>query len=82
MFTRRYIVLKVIPEKYPLYGLGLLTRSVLYLVLNRKMAIDLITNYASTSRKFQYMFLTPLSLEHLKDRKEDVEVVYFEKNQG
>ena len=42
--------------------------------------IDILS--ASDSRKFQYMFLTPLSLEHLKDQKEDVEVVYFEKNQG
>ena len=70
------------PDKYPIYGLCLMIRSVLYVVPNRKMAIDLITNYASESRKFQYMFLTPLSLEHLKDKKEDVEVVYFEKNQG
>ena len=34
------------------------------------------------NRKFQYIFLTPLSLENLRDEKEDVKVVYFEKNDG
>ena len=34
------------------------------------------------TRKFQYVFLTPLGLENLKDEKEDVNVVYFKKNEG
>ena len=50
--------------------------------LNRRIALDHILNYAKENRKFQYMFLTPLSLENLKDEKEDVNVVYFKKNEG
>lgn len=50
--------------------------------INRRIAIDLIINYAKEARKFQYMFLTPLNLEHLNDEKEDVQVIRFEKNQG
>ena len=34
------------------------------------------------TRKFQYLFLTPLSLENLSEEKEDVNVVYFKKNEG
>ena len=34
------------------------------------------------TRKFQYVFLTPLGLENLKDEKEDVNVGYFKKNEG
>ena len=50
--------------------------------INRRTAIDLIISYAKQSRRFQYMFLTPLNLDHLKDEKDDVQVVCFEKNQG
>ena len=50
--------------------------------INRRIALDQIINYAKETRKFQYVFLTPLSLENLKDEKEDVEVVYFGKNDG
>jgi len=50
--------------------------------INRRTAIDLIINYAKDSRKFQYMFLTPLSLDHLKDEKDDVQVVRFDKSNG
>ena len=38
--------------------------------------------YFQETRKFQYLFLTPLSLENLSEEKEDVNVVYFKKNEG
>lgn len=50
--------------------------------LNRRIALDQIINYAKETRKFQYLFLTPLSLENLSEEKEDVNVVYFKKNEG
>ena len=34
------------------------------------------------TRKFQYVFLTPLCLENIKEEMEDVNVVYFKKNEG
>jgi len=50
--------------------------------LNRKTALDQIITYTKEKRRYQYIFLTPLSLESLKDEKEDVNVVYFKKNEG
>merc|ERR1712218_1355 len=50
--------------------------------LNRRIALDQIIRYAKETRKYQYMFLTPLSLDHLKEEKEDAKVVYFKKNEG
>ena len=41
-----------------------------------------IMNIFQETRKFQYVFLTPLGLENLKDEKEDVNVGYFKKNEG
>ena len=49
--------------------------------LNRRTSIDLILNYAKESRKFQYLFLTPLNLDHITDR-DDVQVIRFDKTQG
>ena len=48
--------------------------------INRRAAIDLILNYAQEQRKFQYLFLTPLNLDHLKEAGQDVQVIHFEKN--
>merc|ERR1719273_148431 len=50
--------------------------------INRRISLDLIINFAKEERKSQYIFLTPLSLENLKEEKEDVTVVYFSKNEG
>ena len=41
-----------------------------------------VLNIFQETRKFQYVFLTPLGLENLKDEREDVNVVYFKKNEG
>ena len=62
-----------------------------YIVLSKKLVnlLSMVNPYQSfiltifqETRKFQYVFLTPLGLENLKDEKEDVNVVYFKKNEG
>lgn len=49
--------------------------------LNRKIALDQIITYIRSSRKYQYVFLTPLSLDGVLSKdKDDIRVIYFEKN--
>ena len=47
--------------------------------VNRRIAIDQITTYAKETRKFQYILLTPLSVESVTDDK-DIQVVQLQKN--
>ena len=46
--------------------------------LNRKIAIDNILNFARMTRKYQFVFLTPLGTENI-DTSDDVKIIKLSK---
>jgi chromosome segregation ATPase len=50
-------------------------------MLNRRVALQQIIDYAKESKKFQYIFLTPLNTDCVDIKSGDVSVVRLQKNQ-
>ena len=47
--------------------------------VNRKIALDNIINYATSDRKFQFIFLTPLNTDSIQGNANDVHILKLRK---
>jgi len=50
-------------------------------MINRKTALNMMINFAQEQKRFQYVFLTPLTLKSL-EKTDDVNIIHLQKTDG
>ena len=51
-------------------------------MVNRRTALDMMTNFIKENRRYQYVFLTPLTMKSVDATHDDVQIVYLQKTDG
>ena len=50
-------------------------------MVNRRTSLDMMIAYATENRRFQYIFLTPLTMSSVQS-SDDVRIIYLQKTDG
>ena len=50
-------------------------------MVNRRTALNMMISYAQEQKRFQYVFLTPLTLNSL-EKSDDVNIIHLQKTDG